>query len=173
MMRFGFKAINAVLATVLFGGIVLVTEPTVAASGEDVIKARLKLMKDDIYGHWKQLAAFAKKGKGSLSDVEKHARALATLALKIPGHFPKDTGRGNYPDEMTRSLPVIWTDWDKFETAVQRLVDGSNNLANVAQRGDKNAVVTLIGKKGWYSKTKIGCAECHEKFQGAKVKKKK
>jgi cytochrome c556 len=46
--------------------------------------------------------------------VEKNATALAKLAEKLPAHFPKDTGRGKYPDKLTRSLPAIWENWDAF-----------------------------------------------------------
>ena len=127
-------------------------------------------MKDEIRGHWGPLAAYAKKGKGSLADVEENARAIAILARKIPAHFPKDTGRGNYPDKMTRALPVIWTDWDGFKKDVQKLIEGSDKLARLAKERNKDAVVTLIGKSGKFSKTKIGCAGCHKTFRGKKVK---
>ena len=142
-----------------------------AASGDEVIKARVKFMDDDIGDHWKVLADFAKNGKGSLADVEKNALALAELAKKIPGHFPKDTGRGMYPDHVTRSLPEIWKNWPEFEKAAQQLESGSLKLASLAKAGDKDAVVRMIGPSGSYAKTQIGCAECHDKFRGARVKK--
>ena len=47
------------------------------------------------------------------------------LAKKIPGHFPKDTGRGVYPDHVTRSLPEIWKNWTEFEKQVQQFEAGS------------------------------------------------
>lgn len=142
-----------------------------AASGEEVIKARVNFMEDEIGGHWKVLAAFAKNGHGSLGDVEKNALALVNLAKKIPGHFPKDTGRGSYPDDATRALPAIWKDWPAFEKSAQKLADESEKLAALAKAGDKDAVVTMIGSSGSYARTKIGCAECHETYRGAKVKK--
>jgi cytochrome c556 len=127
-------------------------------------------MEDDIGGHWKVLAAYAKSGKGSLADVEKNAMELAKLAKKISEYFPKDTGRGHYPDKMTRALPAIWTNWDGFRKDAQALADRSEKLAELAKKGDQESVVTIIGKSGSYGRTQLGCAECHKNFRGDKVK---
>jgi cytochrome c556 len=169
-MRLAVKLMGLAVVTAVSGAALLPMGPSHAASGEAAIKARVDFMDDEIGGHWKPLAAFAKNGKGSLADVEKNAMALAKLAKKIPAHFPKDSGRGNYPDKVTRALPVIWTDWEGFKKDAQNLADGSEKLARLAKEGDKDAVVTLIGSSGSYSKTKIGCAECHKTFRGAKAK---
>lgn len=142
-----------------------------AATGEEVIKARVNFMEEEIGHEWKILANFAKNGKGSLADVEKSANELAALAKKIPGHFPKDTGRGSFPDDMTRAMPDIWKDPKGFEKAVQHLADKSAELARLAKAGDKDAVVNLIGTSGSYAKSQIGCNDCHESFRGARVKK--
>jgi len=170
-MRLAVKIMGFVVATAVSGVTLLAMGPSHAASGEEVIKARINFMKDEMEGHWKPLAAYAKNGKGSLADVEKNARALVSIAKKITAHFPKDTGRGNYPDDVTRALPAIWKDWQGFEKDAQRLADESEKLARLAKEGDKDAVVTLIGASGSYGKTKIGCAECHETFRGARAKK--
>jgi cytochrome c556 len=136
-----FLVAGAVLTVAL-----LPATPSYSASGEEVIKARINFMKDDIEGHWKPLAAFASKGVGSLSDVEKNATALAKLAEKLPGHFPKDTGRGKYPDKLTRSLPAIWENWDAFNKGNQRFAAERSSLAQLAREGKKDAVVELIGR---------------------------
>jgi len=168
-MQFPVKSKGFVVAAVL-GALLLPVATSYAASGEEVIKARVNFMKDEIEAHWKPLAAYASKGKGSLADVQKNAEALEKLAPKIAGHFPKDTGRGNFPDKMTRALPAIWTNWTGFEKDAQRLADQSAKLVSLAKGGDKEAVVKLIGKSGKYSKTKLGCAECHDNFRGDRVK---
>jgi cytochrome c556 len=170
-MRSAGSIAGFVLATAVSGVTLLPMGPSHAASGEEVIKARIDFMKDDMEAHWRPLAAYAKSGTGSLADVEKSARALGALAKKIPAHFPKDTGRGNYPDKLTRALPAIWTDWEGFNKDVQRLADESEKLASLAQEGNKDAVVTMIGTTGSYNRTKIGCGECHETFRGAAAKK--
>jgi cytochrome c556 len=156
-------------AAVSLSGIALVSiGHTQAASGEEVIKARIDFMEDKMEGNWKPIAAFV-KGKGSLADVEKHARAIAKLANEIPKHFPRDTGRGKYPDKLTRALPVIWEDPEGFRQDTKRLIDGSETLARLAREGKKDEVLEMIGP-GSYARTKIGCAECHDNFRGARVK---
>ena len=169
-MRFAIKLMGFTLATAALGTITLPAGTSYAASGEEVIKARVNFMEDDLGGQWKVLAAFAKSGKGSLADVEESAKEMAKLAKKIPEHFPKDTGRGKYPDKMTRALPAIWTNWDGFQKDVQALADRSEKLAELAKKGDRESVVTIIGKSGRYSQTQLGCAECHKNFRGERVK---
>jgi len=170
-MRLAARMVGFIAASAVLCGMLLSTGLSHAASGEEVIKARINFMKDEVEAQFKVLGAFAKSGKGSLADVEKSAMALVALSKKMPEHFPKDTGRGKYPDKITRTLPVVWTDWDGFQKDVQRLAEGSEKLARLAKEGNKDAVVDLIGPSGRYGKTKIGCVECHDTFRGARVKK--
>ncbi|MCI3951003.1 MAG: Cytochrome c [Burkholderiales bacterium] len=169
-MQFPAKLAVLVAATIVSSAPLWFAGALHAASGEEVIKARVAFMEDEMEGHWKPLAAFAKSGSGSLAEVEKNARAIAKLAKEIPKHFPKDTGRGKYPDKMTRALPAIWEDPEGFKRDIQRLVDGSEQLARLASEGKKDEVVEMIGPSGSYAKTKIGCAECHDHFRGRRVK---
>jgi len=162
--------LNARLAAlvVLSGGIAASAAVSHAASGEEVIKARIDFMKDQLEANWKPLAAFV-KGQGTLADVEKHARNLSRLASDIPKHFPKDTGRGKYPDKLTRTLPAVWEDWDGFRKDAQRLAEGGDRLARLAREGKKDEVLEMIGPGG-YGSTKIGCVECHDNFRGPRAK---
>lgn len=170
-MRLVDRIVSIAAAAAISGVALYPAAPLYAASGEEIVKARVDFMEEDLGRHWKTLAAFGKSGKGSLADVEKSANALAELSKKIPGLFPKDTGRGNLPDTLTRSLPEIWKDPQGFTRAVQRFANQSANLAQLAKSGDKDAVVAMIGTSGSYNRTKIGCGECHETFRGASVKK--
>lgn len=170
-MRLAVKMSGFAFATAVLGVTLVPGATTYAASGEEVIKARINFMNEDLdKKNWRVLAAFAAKGQGSLADVEKAANALAGLAEKIPGHFPKDTGRGDYPDKLTRSLPDIWMNWEGFNKDVRTLADQSRTLARLAREGQKDAVVEIIGKSGRYSQTKLGCSECHDSFRGPTVK---
>lgn len=169
-MGLGNKIMKLAAAAGIAVFVLLPAASSYAASGEEVIKARIAFMENDLGGQWKVLAAFARNGTGSLADVEKSAKAMADLTKKIPGHFPKDTGRGNFPDDMTRSLPVIWKDAERFQKDVQRLADESEKLALLAKEGNKDAVVAMIGASGSYARTKIGCAECHDTFRGPRTK---
>lgn len=169
-MLLATRITKLIAVTVTSGAALLTAGAGYSASGEEVIKARISFMEDDIGGHWKPLAAFAKQGSGSLADVEKHATAIANLTKKLPAHFPKDTGRGKYPDKMTRALPVIWENPDAFKRAIQLLADGSAKLAQLAKEGKTDEVIAMIGKTGSYQRTNIGCAECHNDFRGERVK---
>ncbi|MDH4151609.1 MAG: cytochrome c [Betaproteobacteria bacterium] len=169
-MLFSARITGFAIAVVVSAFALLHVAPSHAASGEEIIKARVSFMEDDIGGHWKVLAAFAKNGTGTLADVEKSATALSKLTEKIPSHFPKDTGRGHFPDKMTRALPVIWTNADQFKKDIKILADGTEKLARLAKEGDKDAVVAMIGTAGSYARTNIGCAECHKTFRGERVK---
>ena len=164
------KFTKLVVATAIYGVALIAAVPSHAASGEEIIKSRIYFMEEDMGGPWKVLAAFARNGKGTLAEVEDNAIALAMLSKKIATHFPKDTGRGNYPEKMTRALPVIWTNQDGFRKDIQRLADGSEKLARLAKEGNKDAVVAMIGASGNYARTQIGCAECHKTFRGEKAK---
>ena len=168
-MRLAVWITGFVAPTVVFGAAVLATGMSYAASGEEVIKARIAFMEDELGANWKPLAAFSSKGVGTLADVEKHATAIANLAKKLPAHFPRDTGRGKYPDKLTRALPVIWENPEAFKRATQQLADGSAKLAQLAKEGKKAEVIDMIGP-GSYQRTKIGCAECHDDFRGERVK---
>lgn len=170
-MRLGIKMMGFTLATAVAALTLLPATASHAASGEEVIKARVAFMNDEVGAQWKTLAAFGKSGSGSLADVEQSARALVELTKKIQAHFPKDTGRGNYPDDLTRATPAIWKDGAGFQKDIQRLADESAKLAQLAKEGNKDAVVAMIGTSGSYARTKIGCVECHESFRGPAVKK--
>jgi cytochrome c556 len=164
------KVLAVIAAAVVTGVTLLPIGAAQAASGEEVIKARITFMQEDIGGHWKPLAAFAKGGVGTLADVEKNAMAIVALSKKIPSHFPKDTGRGKYPDKLTRALPAIWEKPEEFSKAAQGLAEGSEKLAQLAKEGKTDEVVDMIGKSGSFNRTRIGCADCHKNFQGERVK---
>ena len=149
----------------------LALPPVHAQSGEEAIKERVKFMRESMGGPWKVLAAFGKAGQGSLEDVEKNAQLISSRAKNIPQHFPKDTGRGAFPDDMTRALPAIWQEQKKFQGFVEKLQQESAKLAALAKAGDKDAVVAMIGESGSYNKTQVGCTDCHQAFQGPAVKK--
>jgi cytochrome c556 len=168
-MSSGLKRTCAAGAVAIVG--LISTGFAIGADGEAAIKARKAFMDEELYGQFKVLAAYAKNGKGSLADVEKSAKAIAELSKKLTSHFPKGTGRGDYPATLTRALPEIWQDWPRFEKEAQRLTEGSETLARLASAGDKDAVVDMIGPSGRHGGTKIGCNECHKSFQGKRVKK--
>jgi cytochrome c556 len=141
-----------------------------AQSGEDAIKGRVSFMREQLGGPWKVLAGFV-KGQGSLADVEKSAQLIASRAKNLPQHFPKDSGRGAFPDDVTRALPAIWQEPQKFQGFVQQLEQESTKLAALAKAGDKDAVMAMLGESGSFNASKLGCGDCHRAFQGPAAKK--
>lgn len=153
------------LSAVAIVGLLMLSTPSSAASGEAAIEARIDLMRKDVLQNWKPITAYAKEGKGSPADVARRAKALSAAAAKIPALFPRGTARGDFPDKVTRALPAIWRDWAGFEKATKALVDESAKLSKIAGGGDKSAIIMQIGMTG-----KNGCGGCHKPFRGAKVK---
>lgn len=142
-----------------------------AAGGEKIIKERIDFMKKVVRKRWKAINAYAKSGKGTPAEIEKHAMALQDAAKKIPALFPKGTSRGDYPAKLTRALPAIWTDAEEFKKATRLLAEESAKLAAVAKAGNKEALLKQIGPPGKYNKSRLGCGSCHKKFRGRRVKK--
>lgn len=169
-MNVSLRCFAVFALSVMLGMSVLPVSASHAAEGESAIKARVEFMDKELYSRFKVLAAFAKNGQGTLEDVAKNAQEIAGLANRIPENFPQGTGRGDYPDKLTRALPAIWTDWQGFEKATNDLATGSARLAELARAGNRDAVIDMIGTSGRYGGTQIGCAGCHEKYQGPKVR---
>ncbi len=165
-MRLATKLASVIAVAAVVAPLALWTGPLEAAGDDAAIKARIDLMRNDVLKNWKPITAYAKDGKGTPADVSRHAKALGDAAKKIPSLFPKGTGRGDFPDTVTRALPDIWQDWKGFEKANQDLIDQSAILVKVADGGDQDAIVKQIGMTG-----KMGCGGCHKPFRGAKVKK--
>ena len=130
-----------------------------------VIDKRKEVMKEVVLKNFKLVKDFVKEGKGSASDVEKAAMALAAVAPKIPPLFPEGTGRPEVDSKKTRANPEIWFDWDKFVSAARAMGTEAAKLAKIAARGDKEAIAQQFVATG-----KKGCGGCHKTFRGQKIK---
>ena len=162
----GFTArLGTIAVTAAVAGLMLASSGPIKAAlmGEAAIKARVSAMKDN-GKNMKAIQGFVKEGKGSAADVAKHASAVAATAKKIPGLFPKGSGRGDFSDKETRALPVIWTDWAGFEKASKTLETAAEKLATVAKAGDKDAIGKQVAEVG------KACGGCHKAFRGEEVK---
>ena len=147
-------------------GFALLSSETIQAalSGEAAIKARQEAMKANSKD-MKIIQAFVKDGKGSAADVAKAATEIAEASKKIPSLFPKGSGRGEFPDKVTRALPAIWKDWAGFEKAANTTVSEAQKLASVAKDGDKDAIAKQVA-----ALSKNGCGGCHNTYRGEKAK---
>ena len=81
-MRLTAKLMGVTVAIAILGVTLLPMGPLAAASGDEIIKSRIEFMGSKIYGHFKVLAAYAKKGRGSLSDVKNTRVLYQTLQNK-------------------------------------------------------------------------------------------
>ncbi|NKB58369.1 MAG: cytochrome c [Alphaproteobacteria bacterium] len=159
------KIFTRIFAAALLAGTVALSG--CASGGADksaAIKDRQALMQT-ILKNWKPIKAFAKSGKGSSADVVKHANAINATTDQMLALFPKGSGRGDFSDKQTRTLPAVWKDWNGFKKANQTLADESAKLASIAAGGDKQAIAKQVGAMG-----KLGCGGCHKPFRGAKAK---
>lgn len=145
-------------------GVGLLAACTSSSDGTNKVISERKALMKSISKDWKPIKAYAKSG-GSSADVVKYANAINASAAKIPALFPKGTGRGDYPDKVTRALPAIWKDWAGFKKATAVLEQESATLAKVAATGDQKAIAKQVGVMG-----KLGCGGCHKPFRGKKVK---
>ncbi|MCB1778015.1 MAG: cytochrome c, partial [Candidatus Competibacteraceae bacterium] len=55
--------------------------------------------------------------------------------------------------------PEIWTNWDKFESAMNDFQQESAKLTEVAKGGDESAI------KAQFGKTAETCKACHKEFR--------
>ncbi len=130
-----------------------------------IIEKRIEVMKKVVLKNFKVIKSFVKEGKGSASDVEKAAMALAAVASKIPPLFPEGTGRPEVDSKKTRANPEIWFDWDKFVAAARVMGIEAAKLSKIAAGGDKGAIAQQFVATG-----KKGCGGCHKTFRGQKIK---
>lgn len=155
-----------VVACAAVAGLALMSSETIhaALTGEAAIKARQDAMKSNSKD-MKVIQAFVKDGKGSAADVAKSATSIAESSKKIPSLFPKGSGRGDFPDKVTRALPAIWKDMAGFEKAANTTVAEAQKLATVAKAGDKDAIAKQVAVLN-----KEGCGGCHTNYRGEKAK---
>ena len=156
LLLMGFAAGNLVLT----GGVT----GQARAAEMPIIEKRIDTMKKVVLKNFKVVKEFVKDGKGSAADVAKAADALVAVAPKIPGLFPKGTGRPDVDAKTTRALPKIWEDWAGFEAAAKALGAEAAKLSMVAAKGGKDAIAAQFGATG-----KKGCGGCHKPFRGKKV----
>ena len=168
----GVSGMNRTVKAVCFGFAIAaalsfsaITGPASAAGGKEAIEKRIALMKGGVLKNFLYIKKYVKEGKGTPAGVAAHAHLLNDASKQVVALFPKGTGRGDYDDKTTRSLPKIWEDWAGFQKAADTLTAESAKMAEVAAGGDKDAIAAQFGMLG-----KNGCGGCHKPFRGAKAK---
>ena len=155
-------------------GIGFIATLQVDVATADPIKTRRAVMKE-LSAHNKAIKKYLKGHKnakqearlGTPGDVELRALAMAGLAMRLPGMFPKGTGMADMPGK-TRAKPAVWSQNAKFKAAAKTLATWSKDLESAAATGDKSKIAAAM--KGFGKTT---CGNCHKTFRGPKKKKKK
>lgn len=131
-----------------------------AQTKEDPVKIRRAAMKQ-MGGNMKGIGGFLKGGRraGTADTVALRGQAIAAIAAKIPGFFPKGTSLEDGVG-VTGAKPVIWAQWNDFKAAAANMAAKANKLSMVAENGDKAAIKAAMGDLG-----KKGCGGCHKTFR--------
>ena len=89
--------------------------------------------------------------------AERNALRVAFLAPMIAETFAAMDTRP-YAVE-TGALPVIWDDTEEFAQKVDALVQGANEFAEIAARGDQNEIMGAVSAFG------SNCGSCHDSYR--------
>lgn len=142
----------AALALLLVGPVALSAPPSPAL----IVKYRVATMKASGQ-HLTAVGMIAKGESDRTQDLVMHATALHELARTLGSLFP--TGSGPAPGLTTEAKPEIWTQADKFATAVKAFETETAKLVEVAKGGDLAATKTQWGAVGG------ACGDCHDVFK--------
>ncbi len=119
------------------------------------IVARQELMRSN-------KAALTELGKMTTGEARwdqaaaiRHTTSLMRNAQMIAAKTEKGTG----PESgRTRARPEIWTDWDNFLVAAEKLEDESKAVLDLARANDEAAVRARFGT------IEKACDSCHKPF---------
>jgi len=154
------QRLQRILVGVALGVTVAVATASVPAAQDKsaIVKERQEAMKQ-LGDHMKAINAFVESGTGSADDVATRAASIQEVAEKIPDLFPEGT---SMEDDVgkTGAKPVIWTQWEEFQSAAQKLADEAAQLASAAADGNQEAIAGRFASLG-----KNGCGGCHTTFR--------
>jgi cytochrome c556 len=89
--------------------------------------------------------------------VARHAQYVELMSKAALEGFPKGSGPDAVKD--TEAKAEIWTNADKFETAMNNFQQEATKLAEVAKGRDEAAI------KAQFGKTAETCKACHKEFR--------
>jgi len=93
-------------------------------------------------------------------EIQRLAASIQQHATNIPELFPntKDSREGH----ATEAKPIIWDQWQKFESLSKDLERESAKLSELAANGDESAI-----RKQYVALAKT-CRGCHKKYRRPK-----
>jgi cytochrome c556 len=123
------------------------------------VETRQQLMKD-VGGNTRVITGYVKgENDATPAQVKERALAIAALMADVPDKFGDQIHTGNADGIKTRALPAIWERWDEFTKITVDLKMAAENLAQVADGGDKDAITAAFGDMT------RNCGACHRPFR--------
>lgn len=145
--------ISLAVAGALTAGATIAAFAHTGAKG--VVKQRMDAM-GDIAEQMKLLGGMVQEKTAFDAGVAaKAASIVAGHAEEIPALFPE--GSTDHPSE---ALPIIWTDWPRFEASAWKLAMDAAALGNAAQAADNADDI-----KATLAEVASSCKSCHEVFR--------
>jgi cytochrome c556 len=144
------------LAKIALSGVLLGLSCSTHAQDIDtdaVIKFRQGVMNAQ-GGHMGAMAQIVRGKVDYPGQLIVHAKALNSIAHDVGKLFPEGTDFGE-----TDAKEEIWSNWDKFKEAADRLGNEAQAFVKVVQSEDQKA----IGQG--FKKLAEACKGCHKKFR--------
>ncbi|HVR41727.1 MAG TPA: cytochrome c [Thermoanaerobaculia bacterium] len=130
-----------------------------SASAADDPTALVKYRQSDMKSmgaHMKAMSLVVKKQVSPRTQLAAHAEAIRGLSEGLGAFFPA----GSDPSHVTTAAkPEIWSRFNEFTAAAQKLQRESAKLAELAKRGNASAF------NAQYEIVSAACNECHKRFR--------
>jgi len=152
-----------IVAALVVAGIVLTTgsiaqpRQTPEQQAQGAIDTRKSVMRL-ISFNMAPINAMARGGEFDAALVERNARRVAALAPMLPETFAAMDTRAF--DLETTALPLVWDDFEEFQQRTNDLIEGINNLADMAATGNQDETIRMAGQVG-----RTYCGGCHQMFR--------
>lgn len=151
------KQLALVLASGILGASILTAAQAADPKPQDLVEYRKAVY---IVADWnfKPIGAMV---EGEIpfdaAAVARHAQYVALMSQSAPEGFAKGSG----PDAVkgTEAKAEIWTNPDKFKTAMTNFQQESAKLVDVAKAGQEADI------KAQFGKTAETCKACHKEFK--------
>ncbi len=150
------------LSAVIWALLISLAAPTVLhAHGGGPVYEKRHVYMNELGDYMKAFGNFVKRGKGDLNELREMAARIVEQAPELPSHFPPNTGMGDNPESQAK--PDIWTSWDEFVAAADRLADHARAAEAAFASEDSSEIGSAVRRLG-----EEGCRGCHQQFREKK-----